>query len=155
MAKRTIDPRRLDEVERRWLHGHPTHTIEMDLAAEWGCTRRAIRKYLGIVRERVAARMAVTDVEAERARVVTLLLNAYRAAETGSGKGPDAKAMVQAAARLGEVFGVMAPKKLEYTGAIDPYDPKALHERLVALVAKARGSADADGAGAAESEGTG
>jgi hypothetical protein len=151
MPNKTIDPRRLDEVEKRYLNARPTRDIERDLATEWGITRRQVRTYIAIVRRRLAAAFVETTPDEQRARVEALLLNAYRCAEAGSPvHGSDARGMVAAAKTLADLTGAMAPKKVEHSGSIGMTDPKALHDRAAAIVAHAAGGDDAPPAGAPE-----
>jgi len=138
-----IDTRRLDEVERRWLAGAPTRDIERECAAAFRCTRRAVRKYLAIVRRKLAAHAATVDPAEQRTRIEALLLNAYRVAELGHPeRGANPAAMVAAAHRLAELHGVLAPQKLEHSGAIAT-DPDALLARVQAAAARAGRAADA------------
>lgn len=113
--KRTIPQPRLDEVEKRYLQGQSCHQIEKDLSIEYQITRRQVRNYLAIVKNKLAARFVEIDPAVERARVESLLLRAYQAAEVGSEKfGSDARAMVLAAGRLGDLYGVFAPQQINH-----------------------------------------
>jgi hypothetical protein len=128
-----IERERLERVESLYLSGHTDRDIQRIVATEFKCTRRAVRKYLKIVLGRLAEQVRGIDPEIIRARVDGMLLSAYRAAELGSiDKGPDAKAMVQAAKAIGDLYGVMAPKKFEHSGpggkAINVTDPNAVDE---------------------------
>jgi hypothetical protein len=123
----------LDRVESMYLGGHTEREIQRVLSSEFGVTPRAIRRYIKRVKDRLADQVRGTDPETMRARVDGMLLSAYRAAELGSmDKGPDAKAMVQAAKAIGDLYGVMAPKKFEHSGpggkAINVTDPNAVDE---------------------------
>lgn len=106
--------RRLEYVERLYLRGRTRRAIQ-DLASKrFGITHRAVRRYLARVGERLAA-LPKPSPAAAKARAESLLLRAYLAAERGGEKGPQAAAMVQAAARLAELDGVLA-KHHEVTG---------------------------------------
>lgn len=116
-GSRTIPRARLDEVERRYLHGEDEREIQRVLAVEFHITRRQVRKYLALVKAKLAEHARAQDPEAARARIEGLLLNAYRRAEEGSAKfGPDARGMVAAAKNLGDLYGVFAPRRHELTG---------------------------------------
>lgn len=111
-----IPPERLAEVERRLLRAEAPADFEDDLAKLWSRTPRQIRKYVAIVRKRLAARAEAHDPEADRELIRGLLLRAYRTAEKGTEKGPDAKGMVAAARTMGELTGVVGPRRVEITG---------------------------------------
>jgi hypothetical protein len=133
MAPPKIPRERLERVEALYLGAHTDRQIQKIVAQEYGVTPRMVRNYIKLVRDRLAEQVRGIDPEIIRARVDGMLLSAYRAAELGSmDKGPDAKAMVQAAKAIGDLYGVMAPKKFEHSGpggkAINVTDPNAVDE---------------------------
>jgi hypothetical protein len=148
-----IDRARLERVESLYLSAHSEREIQKLVADEFRCSRRAVRKYLKIVRDRLAEQVKGADPDATRARVEGMLLAAYRAAEIGHPeRGPDPKAMVQAARALGDLHGVNAPRKVEHSGSISTNYDDVLG-RIAALTAGDGGEADAGAVGAAAGAG--
>lgn len=144
-----IDRARLDRVEALYLAAHTEREIQKTVAVEFECSRRAVRKYLKIVRDRLAEQAKGADPDAARARVEGMLLAAYRAAEIGHPeRGPDPKAMVQAAKALGDLHGVMAPKKIEHSGSIGTSYDDVLR-RIAAVTAAGSRGPDAPAVGPA------
>lgn len=138
----TIDPHRLDEVEKRLLAAETPRKIERDLSAFYGITRRQVRNYLAIVRKRIASTAATRDpaVDGEIAR--EMLLNAYKVAEIGGEHGPNPGAMVQAARTYAEVTGALKPARVDLTSGGKPLQSltedelrQRVAERLAALEA--------------------
>ena len=147
---RKIPTEWLDEIERQYLSAKPTRDIERDCVTLFGRSRRSVQKYMGIVHRRLAAKMKTVDPDTEKARVESMLLEAFDIARIGhADRGSDAKGMVAAAYRLGELHGVMAPRKVELSGKVDTA-PEALHERLAAMAARAAAGADPRGPGSAD-----
>lgn len=106
----------LNEIERRIMSAEAPVDFVPELAIEWGKSVRTVWRYVARVRARLAARAKVQDPDADREFVRGLLLRAFRTAEKGTEKGPDAKAMVAAARTFGELTGVIGPRKVEITG---------------------------------------
>ncbi len=138
----TIDPARLDEVEKRLLSAETPRKIERDLSAAYGITRRQVRNYIAIVRKRIASTAASRDpaVDGEIAR--EMLLNAYKVAEIGGEHGPNPGAMVQAARTYAEVTGALKPARVDLTSGGKPLQAltedelrQRVAERLAALEA--------------------
>lgn len=113
---RKIPAGRLDEVEKLILQVESTSTIERDLSALWGISRRHVRRYVSIVRRRLGERAKSSTPEADAAQVREMLESAYRVASAGR----DAKGMVAAARTLAEVTGVAAPRKVDITSGGQP-----------------------------------
>lgn len=113
-----IDPRYLDEVERRYLNGQPTRQIERECADAFGKSRRNVQRYLAIVRKRLATAVASVSKDEQKARIEALVLGAYQLAATPSGEHGtvDPKAMIAAAKVLAEVHGVVGPRQVEISG---------------------------------------
>lgn len=111
-----IPRERLDLIEQRILKGEAPVDFIPELAVEWCKHPRTIWSYVAIVRKRLAARAKAQDPDADRELVRGLLLRAFRTAEKGTEKGPDAKGMVAAARTIGELTGVIGPRKVEITG---------------------------------------
>ena len=132
-----IDPRRLDEVENRYIKLlQPTLQIEREVAAQFGASRRQVRRYIAIIRKRIADKRAQVSPEERRAELDALLRRAYDTAEIGSEKlGPNASAMVQAVRVMGELDGLMAPKKFELTAKVDVSADAILREIQAAISA--------------------
>lgn len=135
-----IPRERLELVERLYLAGQSETAIQRAVSLKYGITRRAVRKYLQRVRAKLAETTKAVTPEDARARVEGMLLGAYE--RSLSGPKPDAKAAVQAAARLGELYGVMGARKLELTGAggapirhEHDVSPESLFDRIAALAA--------------------
>lgn len=119
MSERNIiPPERLAAVEERLLRAEAPADFVPTLAVEWSRSTRCVWKYVAIVRARLAKRHAAAKLspEADAEMIRALLLRAYRAAEVGGPHGSDAKGMVAAAKALGEVTGVVGPRKVEITG---------------------------------------
>lgn len=165
LSKR-IPRERLEYVERLYLAGRPDHRISQLVARRYGVTLRTARNYLARIRARLAA-LPKPPPEAVAQRVEAMLLDAYGKArraikvvtwtEADGSKqskeyaAPETGTMVVAAVRLGELHGVLAPRRVEHSGAIDVgNDPQALHDRLAALAARAASDADAAGTGATD-----
>lgn len=141
-GKRTIPFGRIERAEELYLSSKTDREITKTLRAEFGVRPSQACKYLSLARKRCAAACAGVDPAERRAKIEALLLNAYATAEVGSTeRGPQASAMVAAAAKLAEVHGVMAPQKIEHSGSIAA-DPKALHARAAAAVARVTGETD-------------
>lgn len=151
----TIDRTRLARVEDLYLTGHSEREIQRVCSAEFQCTRRAVRKYLKIIRDRLAEQVRGADPDATRARIEGMLLSAYQAAHAGGMNGPDAKGMVQAAKALGDLHGVNAPRKIEHSGSIGVPNYDDLQRRLAAVVARDSASADPVAVDGVESAGSG
>lgn len=110
----------LDEIERRILRAEAPADFVHELAAKWGRHVRNVWRYVAKVRERLAERAKSHSPEADAELIRALLLNAYRTAEAGGEKGPDAKGMVAAAKTLADVTGVSAPRKVDITSGGAP-----------------------------------
>jgi methylphosphotriester-DNA--protein-cysteine methyltransferase len=148
---RTIPHGRIERAEELYLSSKTDRDIIKTLCAEFSVSKRQASNYLARARKRIAAMTPSTDVDAWRAKVSALLLHAYDLAEIGTEKGPQSSAMVAAASKLAEIHGAMAPQKIEHSGSMTT-DPKALHERAAALVARVTGEADTGTTGEAERE---
>jgi hypothetical protein len=114
-ARRPIPEAWLAEIETRILRAEAPADFVPDLARQFGRHKRKVWDYVARVRARLAERAKAHDPEADREQIRALLLRAYRTAEIGGEKGPDAKGMVAAAKTLADVTGVMSPKKLDVT----------------------------------------
>lgn len=126
-ARERIPTAWLDEIEHRILSAHAPADFVPELSAVFGRSRRRVWEYVRRVRLRLAARAKEVDPDADREMIRAMLLNAYRRAETGGMKGPDAKGMVAAARTLAEVTGVAAPRRVDITSggkAITVYAPE-------------------------------
>ena len=164
--KRTIPRERIVLAEKLYLDGKPTPRILRRLCDDFGVSTRQARKYLALVRAKLAA-LPKPDPAAEFQRIDAMLSEAFRCArravkvvkwEEGDGAkpasrimpAPDTGAMVAAAARLADLHGVAAPKRSEVSGPgggpipIESASttPDALHARLAALAARVAGSVD-------------
>lgn len=116
-ASRPIPQAWLTEIEERILRGEAPGDFVRELAKKFERHPRKIWNYVAKVRARLAERAKAQDPDADREMIRALLLNAYRTAEVGGEKGPDAKGMVAAARTLAEVTGVAAPRKVDITTA--------------------------------------
>lgn len=114
-ARRPIPSEWLDEIERRILRAEAPADFVPELAARFGRHKRKVWDYVAKVRTRLAERARSHDPDADREQIRGLLLNAYRTAEVGGERGPDAKGMVAAAKALADVTGVAAPRKVDIT----------------------------------------
>lgn len=113
--KRKIPSGRLPRVEKMYLSGSCERDIVDALSVEWDVTHRTIRNYLARVRDKLAKLPKITP-EAARARIESMLLDTYAIAKAGTEKGPDAKSMVAAVSRLGELDGVLGTRRMEISG---------------------------------------
>lgn len=111
----SLHPERLDEVERRLLAAQSPRRVEVECAALWGITKRTARRYVTIVRRRLAKHAASRDpsVDGEIAR--EMLLDAFATAKAGGDHGPNAGAMVQAARAYAEITGAAQPQRVDIT----------------------------------------
>ena len=111
----SLHPERLDEVERRLLAAQSPRRVEVECAALWGITKRTARRYVTIVRKRLAKHAASRDpsVDGEIAR--EMLLDAFATAKAGGEHGPNAGAMVQAAKAYAEITGAAQPTRVDIT----------------------------------------
>jgi len=150
---KVIDPRRLDETEKRYLAGTPTKQIERELAAQFNIKPGQVRRYIAIVRKRVSESFAATSEEERRAHLNALLHRAYQTAEAGGLHGPDAKAMVAAVKTMAEIEGLTAPKKFELTAKVDVSADAILRE--IQAVAGTGPSAEPEPRGLLEAQPTG
>jgi hypothetical protein len=106
-----IPRERIDHAIELWSTGRSSLWCQHQLSERWGVTTRAARRYLQIARERLRA-TAVATAEDARERAERQLQAAYDCAADKS----DAKAMVLAASRLGELAGVLGTQRVELTG---------------------------------------
>jgi len=118
-ARNTYPTAWLDEIEQRILRAEAPADFVPVLARQWDRGKRQVWKYVARVRARLAERAKAHDPDADREQIRGLLLNAYRTAEVGGERGPDAKGMVAAAKALADVTGVTAPRKVDITSAGD------------------------------------
>jgi len=126
-ARERIPAAWLDTIEALILRAQAPADFVPELAVQWGRSRRRVWEYVRRVRLRLAERAKTVDPDADREMIRAMLLNAYRRAESGGMKGPDAKGMVAAARTLAEVTGVAAPRKVDITSggkAITVYAPE-------------------------------
>lgn len=141
-TRKTIPPERLAEIERRMLRAEAPADFVPELAKLWNRSERSVWDYTARVRKRLAARAKVIDPDTDREQIRAMLLRAYRTAEAGTERGPDAKGMVAAARTLAEVTGVSAPRKVDITTAGKPIQAmtdEELNARIAALRAKFTG----------------
>jgi hypothetical protein len=156
MGGKIIPRARLERVESLYLGGHSEREIQRVVADEFGVTKRSVRSYLALVRKKLAEAVRGADPDETRARVEGMILTAYRTAERGhADRGPDPKAMVQAAKVLGDLHGVIAPQKIEHSGSIGIPAYDDLQRRLAAIAAGDSASADAVAVGEALASGSG
>ena len=128
-ARRPIPAAWLAEIEPRIPRAEAPADFVPELAKEWGRHPRKVWGYVAKVRERLVERAKSHDPEADREQIRSLLLRAYRTAEMGGEKGPDAKGMVAAAKTLADVTGVSAPRKVDITSGGAPLQIYAPVER--------------------------
>lgn len=106
-----IPRERIEHAMELWSTGRSGIWCQQQLRARWNVSTRQARRYLQIARERLKAATAAVAEDA-RARAERQLQAAYDAAAEKS----DAKAMVLAASRLGELAGVLGTQRVELTG---------------------------------------
>ncbi|HEX4936990.1 MAG TPA: hypothetical protein VFV33_27600 [Gemmatimonadaceae bacterium] len=119
-ATKPIPAAWLDEIEQRILRAEAPADFVPELAKRFGRHKRKVWGYVAKVRARLAERAKAHDPEADREQIRALLLRAYRTAEVGGDKGPDAKGMVAAAKTLADVTGVAAPRKIDILTGGEP-----------------------------------
>lgn len=138
-ARNTIPTAWLAEIERRILSAEAPADFVPQLSKEWGRVPRQVWRYVAKVRARLAERAKAHDPGADAEMIRALLLRAYRRAEEGTERGPDAKGMVSAAKTLADVTGITAPRKVDLTSGGKPireHTDEELNERIRALEAE-------------------
>ena len=108
-----IPRERIDAARKLWLTGRSSAWCQQQLSERFGVSQRAARRYLEIVRKRLAMEPK-PDAESARDLAARQLQSAF---DTAAGKG-DAKAMVLAASRLAELHGAIGPRKIELGGSV-------------------------------------
>lgn len=139
-ARNTIPTVWLAEIERRILRAEAPADFVPELSKVWDRSPRQVWRYVAVVRARLADRAKAHDPAADAEMIRALLLRAYRTAEAGTERGPDAKGMVGAAKTLADVTGVTAPRKVDVTSAgkpIQALSDEELDARIAALEAAA------------------
>lgn len=106
-----IPRERIDHAITLWTTGRSSTWCQQQLRERWGVTARAARRYLQIARERLRTAIAATAEDA-RERAERQLQAAFDCAAEKS----NAKAMVLAASRLGELAGVLGTQRIEVSG---------------------------------------
>lgn len=130
--KKAIPLARLVEVERRLLLLEHPPDIERVLSKEWGIRRRQVRRYITLVRQRLAAAFKSIPAEQHAAKVASMLDEAFVVARSKK----DPKGMVSAAKVYAEVTGVKAPQKVDVTSGGQPLpDARALLAASLARLA--------------------
>ena len=125
-ALRPIPEAWLSEIEARILRAEAPADFVDELGKKFGRHPRKVWGYVAKVRERLRERAKSHDPDADREQIRSLLLRAYRTAEAGTEKGPDAKGMVAAAKALADVTGATAAQKVDITSggaALQIYAP--------------------------------
>lgn len=114
-GRKKIPFARIDLVERLYLRGASTRTIELACAREYGVSARQARHYLYLVHKRVKERAETLqeDVPSIVARSEALLLEASEIARSKK----DASALVRVARTLAELRGALGPQRVELSGA--------------------------------------
>lgn len=128
-ALRPIPEAWLSEIEARILRAEAPADFVDGLAKSWGRHPRNVWRYVAKVRDRLRERAKSHDPDADREQIRSLLLRAYRTAEAGTEKGPDAKGMVAAAKALADVTGATAAQKVDITSGGSPLQIYAPAER--------------------------
>ena len=128
---RTIPRERVDLAERLYLAGRSRPYIVKQLCKEYGVTTRTARRYIQRAGVRLAA-LPKPPPEVVFQRAEAMLLETYRLAkaavkvvtfvdgDTKESKimpAPETGVMGTVAVRLAELYGVVAPKRTELTGA--------------------------------------
>jgi hypothetical protein len=103
-----IPRERIDAARKLWLTGRSSTWCQQQLRERFGVSTRAARRYLEIVRKRLAAEPK-PDAESARELAARQLQAAFDAAS----EKHDAKAMVLAASRLAELHGAIGPQRIE------------------------------------------
>lgn len=102
---------RIEHAIELWTTGRSSTWCQQQLSRKWSVSQRAARRYLEIARKQLKAATAAVAEDA-RERAERQLQAAYDVAAEKS----DAKAMVLAASRLGELAGVLGTQRVELTG---------------------------------------
>lgn len=132
---RKIPRERLDETREMLLAANDERRICRALREKYSVSNRQAQRYVEITKKRLAAEVRGRDPDEVRAQIEAMLRNAYHVAARDGAFGPDAKAMVQASKVLGELHGVMAPRKFEHSGRIETVDVDALADKIGQLAA--------------------
>ncbi len=148
----TIPKERLERVRDLWLVGKSERQITRLVCAEYKITARQVRRYIALVRNKVAGEPG-TSTEAARKRSEEIMLEALERAEnrvdadTGM-PDPDFKTMATIARHLAELHGALV-QKVEHAGGVT-LNPSADAELLARLT---RAAAGPSGNGADDSGG--
>lgn len=108
-----IDPKRIEAAIDLLAQGHSAALISRKLARQFGCSYRSGRRYVQVARDRLG-RNELPPEERESAREE--VLRKLEAAFEIAAEKRDAKAMVLAASRLGELAGVLGTQRIEVSG---------------------------------------
>lgn len=115
-----------------WSTGRSGIWCQQQLSRRWSVSQRAARRYLEIARKRLREQAPAQDPEAARDEIRRKLEAAYEMAV----EERDAKGMVTAAQRLGELAGVLGTRKVELSGGLNVnVDTASLAQRIAALSA--------------------
>jgi len=110
-----IDPKRIEAAIDLLAQGHSAALISRKLARQFGCSYRSGRRYVQVARDRLG-RNELPPEERESAR--DEVLRKLEAAFEIAAEKRDAKAMVLAASRLGELAGVLGTQRIELSGKV-------------------------------------
>lgn len=109
-----IPRERIDHAIELWATGRSGIWCQQQLSRKWSVSQRAARRYLEIARKRLIAQAPATSLEEAHAEIRRKLEAAFEIAA----EDRDAKAMVLAASRLGELAGVLGTQRIELSGKV-------------------------------------
>lgn len=107
-----IPRERIEHAIELWSTGRSGIWCQQQLSRRWSVSQRAARRYLEIARKRLIAQAPATSLEEAHAEIRRKLEAAFEIAA----EDRDAKAMVLAASRLGELAGVLGTQRIELSG---------------------------------------